>query len=79
MSSYTDRNRGRLAERTIRGEIAQIQADLRSKTLKFTGAQRFKLHERIEALQAELKQTEIERIERALEAENGANVETASS
>jgi len=51
----------------LRSEAVSIQKDLRNPHLKFTGPQRFKLHERIEKLQAEIKEVEIERQEDAQE------------
>lgn len=65
--SYNARNRAHLSELSIRTEVNCIQQDLKNRKLRFTAAQRFKLHERIETLQAELKALEIERLEGLLE------------
>jgi hypothetical protein len=69
-AKWGDHNRARMTERMIRSEIKQIQTDLRNKRLRFTATQRVKLHERVAALQEELKQAEIERLEKLIKAEN---------
>jgi hypothetical protein len=70
--SYNARNRAHLSELAIRTEVTSIQRDLGNQKLKFTAAQRYHLHVRIETLQAELKALEIERLEDALEKAKGS-------
>ena len=63
MSHGKKHNRARLSERLLRAQVVTINRDLRNPSLKFTAPQRFKLHERIEKLQAEIREVEIERLE----------------
>jgi hypothetical protein len=58
--------KGRLTETVIRRAIGQIQRDLRNKELRFTAKERMALHKRVEALQAELKEVEIARLQEAI-------------
>src|SRR2546430_9727851 len=55
---------GRMTETVCRTQIRLIIKDLKNKQLKLTGAQRFRLHERIAELQEQLRLVEIERLER---------------
>jgi hypothetical protein len=51
-------------EKSCRTEIRIILRDLSSKSIKLTGAQRYRLHERVAQLQEELRLLEIEKLER---------------
>jgi hypothetical protein len=52
-----------MTARRIRSEIKLILTDLANKNIRFSGSQRFRLHERVAELQTELRTLEIERLE----------------
>ena len=51
-------------EKACRTEIRLLLRDLGSRAFKLTGAQRYRLHERVAELQEELRLLEIEKLER---------------
>jgi len=55
---------GRMNEKACRTQIRIILRDLSSKSVKLTGGQRYRLHERVAQLQEELRLLEIEKLER---------------
>ena len=65
--------KGRMSETACRTALRQVLRDLSSKNMKLTGAQRFKLHGRVEKLQDELRLIEIEKLEREEAAQKTAH------
>ena len=69
---------GRIPPGKIRTAIALILRDLSDKSMRFSAQQRFKLHERVAALQNELRALEIERLEEEAQREHGEATDKAA-